>query len=155
MANEIRFVPFLSNHKKDFVNINIQWLEKLFKVEPHDVEVLEGWEENIINKGGFIFLGKIEDTVLATIAFRKLDEGVFEVVKMAVIPEFQGQSIGQQMLKFGLKFGNDQNWKKIIIYTCYSLKNAVHIYKKFGFKQLELEKDNPYERVDMKMELVM
>ena len=51
MANEIKFEPFSSNHKKDFVNINIQWLEKLFKVEPHDVEVLEGCEENVIKKG--------------------------------------------------------------------------------------------------------
>ena len=58
MENKVRFEAFKSSHKKDFVNINIQWLEKLFKVEPHDVEVLEGCEENIINKGGFIFIGK-------------------------------------------------------------------------------------------------
>ena len=61
-------------------------------MEPHDVEVLEGCEENIINKGGFIFIGKHKDTVVATIAFMKVDEGVFECGKMAVIPELQGQS---------------------------------------------------------------
>ena len=130
MANEIKFEPFSSNHKKDFVNINIQWLEKLFKVEPHDVEVLEGCEENVINKGGFIFLGKIKDEVVATITFMKLTEGVFELGKMAVTPEFQGQSIGQKILK-GLKYGKEQRWKKIIIYTCLFLENALHIYMKF------------------------
>ena len=57
MENQIRFEAFTSSHKEDFVNINVQWLEKLFKVEPRDVEVLEGCEENIINKGGYIFIG--------------------------------------------------------------------------------------------------
>ena len=135
MENKIIFEGFTSSHKKDFVNINIQWLEKLFKVEPHDVEVLEGCEENIINKGGYIFIGKLKDTVVATIAFMKVDEGVYECGKMAVIPELQGQSIGQEILKFGLKFGKEQCWKKVLIYTCFCLKNALHIYKKFGFQE--------------------
>ena len=155
MSVEISFELFSSKHKKDFVNINLQWLETLFKVEPHDIEVLEGCEENIINKGGFIFLGKIKDTVVATIAFMRVEEGVFELGKMAVIPDFQGQSIGQSILRFGLKFGKEQNWNKIIIYSCLSLKNALHIYYKFGFKKVELETDNPYLRADVKMELVM
>jgi GNAT superfamily N-acetyltransferase len=86
-------------------------------------------------------------------AFMKVDEGVFENEKMAVIPELQGQSIGQEILKFGLKFGKEQCWKKVLIYTFFCLKNALHIYKKFGFTEVELEKDNPYERADMKLEL--
>ena len=155
MQNEIRFECFTKEYKKDFVNINIQWLEKLFKVEPHDIEVLQGCEENIINKGGFIFIGKCKDAVIATIAFMKVAEGVFELGKMAVIPEFQGQNIGQEILKFGLQFGKSQSWRKVIIYTCACLENALHIYKKFGFQEVELEKDNPYERADMKLEMIL
>ena len=53
----------------------------VFKVEPHDVEVLEGCKENVVNKGGFILLGKIQNNVVATISFMKLAEGVFELGK--------------------------------------------------------------------------
>ena len=102
---------------------------------------LKAVNKNIINKGGFIFIGKHKDTVVATIAFMKVDEGEYKFGKMAVIPEFKGQSIGQDILKFGLKFGKEQYWKKVLIYTCFCLKNALHIYKKFGFQEVELEKD--------------
>ena len=85
----------------------------------------------------------------------KLTEGVFELGKMAVTPEFQGQLIGQKIRKILLKFGKEQRWTKIIIYTCLCLENAVHIYQKFWFKQVKLEKDNPYERADVKLELDM
>ena len=45
------------------------------------------------------------------------------------------------------------SWEKVLIYACFCLKNELHIYKKFGFQKVELEKDNPYERADMKLEL--
>ena len=85
----------------------------------------------------------------------KVDEEEYECGKIAVIMEFQGQYIGQDILKFGLKFCKELCWKKVLIYTCFCLKNALYIYKKFWFQEVELEKDNPYERADMKLELEM
>ena len=31
------------------------------------------------------------------------------------------------------------------------LENAIHPYRKYGFKELALEKDNPYKRANIKM----
>ena len=90
---------------------------------------------------------------IASIAFIKLDDRVYEVGKMAVIPEYQGKGIGQRILQYGLSFGQKQGWKLLVIYSCLCLENALHIYKKFGFTEVELEKENPYARVDVKLEL--
>ena len=151
MENKLQIEQFSDKYKEDFVKINIEWLERLFAVEQHDVDVLERCEENIIRKGGFIFIGRIGSLCIATIAFMKVEEGVFEVGKMAVVPEYQGQKIGQQMLDHGLQFGMRHGWKKAVIYTVRSLENALHIYKKFGFQEVDLEPNNPYIRADMKL----
>merc|ERR1712154_38257 len=135
---DIQFRHFTPEHKSDFVHINRQWLDKLFQVEPHDVKVLEGCEESIIQPGGFIFLGFHHGKVIASIAFIKLDDRVYEVGKMTVIPEYQGKGIGQRILQYGLSFGQKQGWKLLVIYSCLCLENALHIYKKFGFTEVEL-----------------
>ena len=40
--------------------------------------------------------------------------------------------------------------QKIILYTNSSLKPAIHLYQKFGFKEHEIE-NNEYERADIYM----
>lgn len=47
--------PFDSKYSKDFYNLNIEWLEAFFEVEPFDREVLSNPEKYIIDKGGSVF----------------------------------------------------------------------------------------------------
>ncbi|WP_299432589.1 GNAT family N-acetyltransferase [uncultured Aquimarina sp.] len=154
-TKNITLIPFDPKYAKDFADLNVAWLEKYFVVEPHDVELLERCEETIINKGGHIFFAKSGSTIAGTFALIKIKEGVYELGKMAVSPKFQGQRIGQQLMSFCLDFAKDQNWTKVILYSNTILENAIHIYKKYGFVEIELEKDSPYQRSNIKMELIL
>lgn len=60
MEKQLDIVPFKPNMAKAFKELNLDWLEAFFSVEPHDIELLDHCEESIINKGGFIFLQKLE-----------------------------------------------------------------------------------------------
>lgn len=151
MALEI--VPFEPENAEDFKNLNIAWLEKFFYVEKRDEEVLGHPEKYIIQPGGYIFMAKIDSETVGTFALIKLGEGVFELSKMAVTPEFQGRKIGQEMLKFSIDFGKSMKWEKLILYSSRKLENAIYLYRKFGFKEIEIEENNPYARGDIKMEL--
>ena len=72
---------------------------------------------------------------------------------MAIDPTFQGQKIGQKLLKHMLVFADKHHWNKIILYSSKLLKNALYTYQKNGFIEVPLENNLPYERADIKMEL--
>ncbi|WP_108802280.1 GNAT family N-acetyltransferase [Aquimarina sp. Aq107] len=150
---QIEIIPFDSKYSKDFADLNVAWLEKYFVVEPHDVDLLERCEETIIQNGGYIFFAKSNTIIAGTFALIKKQNGVYELGKMAVSPEFQGQQIGQKLMSFCIDFAKKQHWTKILLYSNTVLKNAIHIYKKFGFVEIDLENDSPYQRSNIKMEL--
>ncbi|WP_034228771.1 GNAT family N-acetyltransferase [Aquimarina pacifica] len=151
----IPIIPFEPKYAKDFVQLNIEWLEKYFVVEPHDSDLLERCEETIIDQGGYIFFAKVAEEIAGTFALIKIDQSTYELGKMAVLPKFRGQHIGQQLLTYSLEFAKKQQWSKLILYSNTILKNAIHIYRKHGFKEVKLEQNTPYERSNIKMEYVI
>lgn len=152
---EIEIIPFDPEYTKNFKALNIAWLQKYFYVEAMDEQILGDPEKHIINPGGHIFFAKINNEIIGAIALIKLSEGVFELSKMAISPEYQGKKIGQALLKFSIEFAKNQGWGTLLLYSNRKLENAVYLYKKFGFKEIEIEKDNPYARGDIKMELLL
>ncbi|MFL1894141.1 GNAT family N-acetyltransferase [Aquimarina sp. 2-A2] len=72
---------------------------------------------------------------------------------MAVSPQYRGQQIGQQLMTHCLTFAKTKKWSKLTLYSSTKLANALHIYKKFGFREVPLESNSPYLRSDIKMEL--
>ena len=154
-TRNINIIPFDPIYAQDFATLNVAWLEKYFVVEPHDVDLLERCEITIIDRGGYIFFAKIDTEIAGTFSLIKIDHGVYELGKMAVSPKFQGQRIGQQLMTFCIDFAEKQHWTKLILYSNTILGNAIHIYKKYGFKEIELESNSPYQRSNIKMELVL
>lgn len=151
----VNIIPFESRYADDFARLNVEWLEKFFVVEPHDVDLLERCEETIINKGGYIFFAKVGDTVAGTFSLIKSSDGIYELGKMAVSPQYQGNKIGQQLLEFCIAFAKQNQWKKILLYSNRKLENAIYIYRKYGFIEIQQEKNPPYQRSNIKMELVL
>ena len=155
MENNIKIVPFEPQYASKFRDLNVAWLEKYFWVEHHDEEVLGDPEKYIIKPGGTIFMVLEDEKVIGTVALMKMEEGIYELSKMAVTPAAQGKKIGQKLLAHSINFAQDQGWKKLIIYSNLKLKNAIYIYKKAGFIEIPIEEDNPYLRGDIKLELVL
>ena len=152
---EVVIEPFRPELAETFKNLNVEWLQKYFVVEPHDEELLQKCEETIIKKGGFIFFAMVNNKAVGTFAFIKLENKIFELGKMAVSPEYQGLKIGQKLLDFAIYFAEKHHWKKIILYSNTKLENAIYLYRKYGFTEIDLEKNTPYQRSNIKMELVL
>jgi GNAT superfamily N-acetyltransferase len=151
----MEIIHFEPKYAADFKNLNIAWLEKYFWVEPHDEEVLGKPEKYIIQTGGSIFLIRENNEIIGTVALMKIEDGIFELTKMAVTPAAQGKKIGQKLMAHTLEYAKNRGWDKLIIYSNRKLENAIYIYKKFGFKEIPIEENNPYARGDIKMELVL
>ena len=149
---DIKIIGYDYKYAKYFYDYNIEWLETFFFVEPYDQEVLSKPETYIIDKGGYIFFAKNEERILGTVALMPTKEyGILELTKMAVLTEVRDKKIGQKLLQYCIDFAKEKQLKGLLLYSNTKLKNAIYLYRKYGFKELELEKDNPYQRADIKM----
>ncbi len=148
----IKVVSFKEEYSQAFHDLNIEWLETYFNVEKHDSLVLNNAKKYIIDNGGYIFFALVDENVAGTVALMNEPEG-YELSKMAVSPQYQGLKIGQQLMRFCIDFAKEKGWSELLLYSNTKLENAIYIYKKYGFKEVELEKNSPYLRSNIKMVL--
>ncbi len=151
--NMIEIVPFASHHAKAFRELNTAWLEKYFYVEEKDTALLENSKEYILDKGGYIFMAVMDGKQIGCFSLIPHTKTIYELGKMAVSENYQGKKIGQRLLEYAIAFAKQRHWEKIILYSSTKLPTALYIYKKYGFEMVELEKNLPYARSDIKMEL--
>ncbi|MFD0964090.1 GNAT family N-acetyltransferase [Pseudofulvibacter geojedonensis] len=153
MNSTISIIKFQDDYAKDFASLNYEWLEKYFVIEPHDTEMLENPKEYIIDKGGEIFLAKIKDEIVGTVALIKIKDGEFELAKMAVTEKYKGCKIGHQLMEATINYAKEKQINSLMLESNRKLKPALYLYKKFGFKEVPTDPNSPYERADIKMVL--
>jgi GNAT superfamily N-acetyltransferase len=147
-------IEFENRYAKDFYNLNIEWLQTYFYVEPYDDEVLSKPQEYIIDKGGHIFFALLDGIVTGTVALMPTKEtAVFELTKMAVSPNHRGFKIGQQLMQHCIDFATSHQYKSLMLYSNTKLENAIYIYRKYGFVEISMEPNSPYKRGNIKMVL--
>ncbi|WP_203293164.1 GNAT family N-acetyltransferase [Luteirhabdus pelagi] len=146
----MKIVPFQLEHKQAFYELNIEWLETYFYVEPFDREVLSKPQKYILDKGGYIF-SAVEDEVVGVVALLNHGEKRFELTKMAVRPSLRGKGTGQRLLQHCIDFAKKNDFSSLFLYSNTKLENAIHLYRKYGFQEVALETGRPYERSNIKM----
>ena len=154
MQNNITIIPFTETLAADFAALNKAWLTKYFEVEPLDEKMLGNPVKYYINEGGFIYFALWNGEVAGTIALLKVSDTVFELSKMAVNEKFQGKKIGNKLIEHCLQEGRRLNLEKIILYSNTTLGPAIHLYGKYGFKEITAFKSE-YKRADIKMEIAL
>ena len=150
---KISFKKFSKIDSEKFKSLNLEWLNRYFKVEPIDELVLNNPKREIIDKGGFIFMIEKNSDIIGTFAFIKNSEKIYEFSKMAIIPDERGNGYGNKAMKFLIQFAKNKKWSRLILYSNTKLKNSIHLYRKYGFKEIPIEKNLIYSRGNIKMEL--
>lgn len=151
MSTTVEIIEFRDELAQRFKELNVAWLKKYFYVEPIDEEMLSNPKSYFIDKGGHIFFATINGEVAGTFALMKQADGSYELSKMAVDEQFQGNKLGNHMLAFCLEKAAALGAKKVILYSNTLLGPAIHLYKKYGFVEVPLG-DVDYERANIKME---
>ena len=149
----VEIVTYQPKYADAFKRLNYAWIEQLFAVEESDRKMLEDPEGYIIEKGGEVLIALLDENPVGTCALINSNGGTYELAKMAVSEEARGNKIG---LKLGLaiiEMARDHKAKKLFLETNSSLKPAINLYRKLGFKDINPE-DSPYERCDVQMEMV-
>lgn len=148
----IEMIGFREELAVYFTGLNLAWLKKYFVVEPIDNEILSDPKRCIIDKGGFIFFATVDGEIAGTFALIKSDNDRYELSKMAVDEDFQGNKIGNRILEFCIDEVKKLHVTKLILYSNTKLQPAIHLYRKYGFTEIPLD-NSEYQRSNIKMEI--
>jgi N-acetylglutamate synthase-like GNAT family acetyltransferase len=148
----ITIVPYTENYKEAIKILNYEWLEKYFEIEPNDIVQLSNPQVEILNKGGKIYFALHDDDVVGTVSLLKVSNEEFELAKMAVTEKCKSAGIGKLLMEHCIAEAKKLNAKKLTLVSNTKLEAAIHLYRKYGFVEIQLPTDMHYKRGNIMME---
>lgn len=151
--SEVKIIEFDPEHRETFRDLNFEWLSKYFNIEDKDRKQLENPEEEIINKGGYIFFAQYDNEIAGTVALIRHDEKTYELAKMAVTEKMQGKQIGKSLAYAVIEKVKSLDADLLFLETSSKLTTALNLYKNLGFTEVESKVPSEYSRTTLRMEL--
>lgn len=150
-GDRIELIPYAPELKEAVKILNEEWLNKYFRVEPNDTIQLSDPQKEILDKEGMIWYARMNGEIAGTVSLLKVEEGIYELGKMAVTEKTQGYAIGNALMQLCMHIAKGKKMKKLVLYSNTKLDAAIHLYRKYGFTEVILESGH-YERANIKME---
>lgn len=151
----MQIVSYDKKYEADFKRLNYGWLDRFFEREEADKEVLENVDK-YVGGGSLIYFALDGDVVVATCMVMPYGDGEWEIMKLATDPDFGGKGAGSAVFKACMDACIERGAKKIKIISNTRLKPALHIYEKFGFKEVPLDDElHGYARADIQFEYIV
>ena len=151
----IEIVSFTDDWAGDFASLNYEWIEEYFAVEKHDKEVLDDPQTNVIEPGGEIYMAVVSGLAAGTVALIPAGEGILELTKMAVSPEFRGMGIGDALMARCIEHARISGVQTIWMESHTKLAPALGLYRKHGFVETPKDPNSLYSRADIRMQLAI
>jgi N-acetylglutamate synthase-like GNAT family acetyltransferase len=148
----ITIVPYTENYKEAIKILNYEWLEKYFEIEPNDIVQLSNPQVEILDKGGKIYFALHDDDVVGTVSLLKVSDEEYELAKMAVTEKYKSAGIGKLLMEHCIAEAKKLNAKKLTLVSNTKLEAAIHLYRKYGFVEIQLPTDMHYKRGNIMME---
>jgi ribosomal protein S18 acetylase RimI-like enzyme len=146
-------VPYREEFKSAFEQLNSEWIESYFELEPADRRVLGNPRGEILEKGGQIFFVLEQGEVKGTCAVLRHASDQCEIAKMAVAPTARGRGFGDLLMEACIDFARQNDIRRITIVSNTLLEPAIRLYRKYGFVQVPISEDTRYKRANIRLEL--
>ncbi|HEV2268100.1 MAG TPA: bifunctional helix-turn-helix transcriptional regulator/GNAT family N-acetyltransferase [Steroidobacteraceae bacterium] len=149
-ATAVAIIPFEPRYAADFKRLNVAWLEKYFRVEPIDEEVLSK-PLRIVRAGGAIFLARYRGAIVGTCALLHAGKERYELSKMAVTAGHQGLGIGRKLIEAVIAQYRLHGARELFLESNSRLTPAITLYESAGFVHASRPEPSHYERSDVYM----
>ena len=95
---------------------------------------------------GRLLLAIQDEQLAGCVALRKIGEGICEMKRLFVRPEFHGQGLGRQLIDRVLKEAKQVGYERMRLDTLPPQMNkAIALYRKIGFREIAPYYDNPVQ----------
>ncbi|WP_431213279.1 bifunctional helix-turn-helix transcriptional regulator/GNAT family N-acetyltransferase [Puia sp. P3] len=153
-SGQVEIVDYTPEMQPAFRRLNEEWITKYFRMEESDYKALDHPKEYILDKGGHIFMALYKGGAVGACAIIPMDDGGFELAKMAVSPAAQGLGIGFLIGRACIEKARALGARRVYLESNTTLKPAINLYHKLGFRKVA-GPPSPYERCNIQMELVL
>ena len=150
--NNIEITNYNSKYDRSFYELNKNWIEEFWMLEDSDLKDLLKPQESIIDLGGEIFFGLINNLVVGTAAMIPFANSKIELAKMTVLKEYRGKGLSKILMKRCIDYAKASKAKEVFLISNSRLLSARKLYDKFGFIEVDLD-SNKYKRGNYKMVL--
>ncbi len=154
----LRLREFSDDLAQAFHDINKEWIEAMFVLEPLDREVLENPRDKIIAPGGTILFVEAEGVgVVGTCALKPTGGNGYELTKMGVLESARGLGAGAFLLAATMARAQRLGADPLYLLTNKSCEAAIHLYEKLGFRHdagIMADYGTRYARCDVAMRYV-
>ena len=151
-SSEVQIIDCLPEHYLAFKQLNEEWIIANFKMEKEDHHALDHPQEHILDKGGHIFMALYQNQPVGTCSIIRMEDGNFELAKMAVSPSAKGKGIGWLLGQACIDKARTLGAKRVYLESNTKLRPAISLYHKLGFHKVA-GPPSPYERANIQMEL--
>ena len=128
-------------------------IAKYLKVQNYDFE-LEHLADKYGLPDGRLYIYKIAGEIAGCIGLRKIDNENCEMKRLYVRHRFRGYKIATKLIEMIINDAKIIGYKAILLDTLPFLEGAIHLYKKFGFYEIESYNNSPMDTaIYMKLDL--
>lgn len=149
----MEIIEYQEKYKQDFIKLNTMWVEKYFVMEDTDREILSH-TDHFIQMGGMIYFAIKNEKILATCMVIPKEKDIWEILKLAADENYKGHGAGSAVFKACMDYAITHGAKKLTLISNHILKPALHIYEKFGFQQVQVDRTE-YSRCDVQYEYIV
>ena len=150
----MKIIEYDSKYKDKFIEYNKDWIINIFgTLEKEDEETFENIEKELEN-GAMIYFSIENEDVLATCMSKPIQCDTWEICKLASNKHRNHKGAGSAVFEVSMNWAIEHGAKRLILFTNRKLKPAIHIYEKFGFRELNLD-DYRYSRGDIAFEKII
>lgn len=148
----MNIIEYQEKYKEDFIKFNTDWIIDNFGfLEEEDKDTFCHIEDSL-ERGGMIYFAVENGIVLATCMTKVLDEdGVWELCKLGSNKSVPHRGAGSAVFEAAMNWAIEHGAKKLFILSNSKLKAALHIYEKYGFREVKLD-NYEYIRGDIAFE---
>ena len=151
----MKVVPYDPRYREAFIQLNEAWIQAMFALEAEDTRVLSQFEHSLALGGQIFFTLDDSGEVLACCMISPLPNGEWEIEKFAAKGMYTGTGAGSVCLKACIDYAKPRHVEKIVIVSNHKCVHAVHLYRKFGFTEVPVDKEKfPFERASIAFEQV-
>ena len=146
-------VGVLFSEYTDMLIANDSSFQKYLDIQHYDEEV-KHLDAKYGMPYGRLYLAYCEKKLAGCIGLRKIDEQNSEMKRLYVRPQFRGKHIGDRLIQKIIEDAKEIGYSHMLLDTLPFLKSAIHMYKKYGFYEIESYNDSPMSTsIYMKLDL--
>jgi putative acetyltransferase len=146
-----------TNHDRELVQLLVFGVLAEFELKP-DPDItdadLKDIEANYLNRGGvFDVIEDGEGNIVGTYGLYPLNESTCELRKMYLVPAVRGQGLGEYVLGKAVERAKEMGFKEMVLETSSKLAAAIQLYRKFGFRPIQIKHVTPRADQSYRMKL--